>query len=114
MAAFPCLSLFTTFPESLTRKVSSSRPTECRIQLPIVEKILKRFYRKLLRDKQFARPPLKCLATEIDFNTGRREIVALNQKLAKRLLVLEAVNIEACSAVPAYVHAREVGLPGAD
>ena len=36
--------------------------------------------------KPFARPPLKCLATEIDFDTGRREIVTFHQKLAKRLL----------------------------
>jgi hypothetical protein len=114
MGVLPGLSLFTTFPEGFTRKLSSSHPTKSRVQPCIVEKILERLDCKWLRDKQLARPPLKCLTTEIDFNTGRREITARHQKLAKRLIIFETVNIEACSAVPTDVNTRKVCLLGAD
>ena len=78
------------------------------------EKILERFAREYIRDEQLAGPPFKSLATEIDFNTGEREVSAIHEKLAKRPLVLETVNTEACDAVPANVNARKVAFPRRD
>lgn len=110
MIASPRLSFFAAFPDGLTRKISGSNPRKGRVEGRAIEKVLERLTRKLFRDEQLARPPFKSLSAKIDFDARTREVATIHQKLAKRSLVLEAVNTKACVVVPANVNTRKVTL----
>ena len=71
LRAFPGLSTFTPFPNRLSRKRIDSNPVQGRILFPGVEKVLYRTVCEPLRNKQFMRPPFKCLSPKVDFNRGR-------------------------------------------
>lgn len=111
---FPGLSTFMAFPNRLPRKGVDSNPVQGRILFPGVEKVLHRSMCELLRNEQFLRPSLKCLAPKVDFNRGRPTTGTSQKKVAPRVFVLVALNHEPIAPVPLYMKPRKRVIDGRD